>query len=145
MGKSTEWLAKRLAVVTRQLNSVAEDLNKSRSECFGIKHLIQENENLGEVLQQSGIRPKRLRVVYCERDCGECDFNSGSYCSSDCFDDEDDCEVKEVTESISFYTYKIDDGYLSGIVSDFSHANYNVISVTDETTGKVFYEYKEEE
>lgn len=147
--KSVEWLAKYHAQAIIALNEREEEANRLRMEKYGLEYLKEVNENLAKVLQENGIRPVKLRVKYRLRDCEKCaygEWDGDDYsCGEPVKSHEGECEYKEIIQNVAFYTYRIGDDWLTGIISDFRSAEYDVLSVTDERTGKVIYEYQEDE
>lgn len=107
--------------------------------------LLSENERLKDVLQDNGIRPKKLEVTYITEDCEHCGFYDSvdGSCAGNIWGD--NCPEKEVRETISFYSYIIDDGLLSGITSNFNNEKFNALEVRDGITGKVLYKFKDKE
>lgn len=117
---------------------------KQHAEKTAYDQIVRQNEILKDVLQDSGIRPKKLEITYVERDCERCSAynNLDGQCYCEAWGD-DDCEFKEVTATVSFYVYRIDDGTLSGITSSFEESEFDAIRVIDAKTGRKIYEYVE--
>ena len=111
--------------------------------------LLRQNEILKDVLQDAGIRPKRLEVSYIERDCEHCEAYDKEFdaCTSEAWyeEDEEDCKYKNVTATVAFYAYKIDNDMLEGITADFEHSTFDAIEVRDAKTGRVIYQYEKDE
>jgi len=127
----------------RICNARKEDKRKE-AKLEAYETLLKENERLKDILQDNGIRPKKLEVTYIADDCQHCQFYNRleDACEGNIWGD--DCITKEVRETVSFYSYKIDDDALSGITADFKEEEFNALEVRDGKTGKVLYEYKEE-
>ena len=120
------------------------EAHKERMEDFmkvrAAETLLRENEVLKDVLQQNGVRPKKLIVKYTVSDCDNCEFwNSMEKCCENYDRYMDDCPEREITQTIGFYTFCIDDGVLSGIEADFTNGEYNTLEIIDDKTGKILF------
>ena len=148
--KGAEWCAtqlwnarKKAADAGQAIKMYQREAWKERGERNFAYQIKKDNEHLKEILEENGIRPKKLRVYYRDADCPNCENNPENGGEWDCAYCEDDS--RQMVESISWYTYKIDDGYITGITSAFKSEDYECYKITDENTGEVLYECKEEE
>ena len=150
-----KWMSKGIDDAVNRLWTLQSELNQLANSCKEIRknaeineviacRLRVENERLKDVLQENGIRPKRLLVEYFKEDCENCDHSYyEDYNTPQCGAEEnwegEECTYKKVIETMSFYTYQIDDDELWGINSDFEEANFDVVKITDENTGRVVF------
>lgn len=107
------------------------------------RNIVKENETLKEIIEENGIRPHKLLVTYIERDCENCGNNgyyTGEWDCQGCGYIEGFGSWEKVVETISFYSYRIDEERLTGITSGFVDADFEVVRVEDANTGKVLYE-----
>lgn len=138
--KGLDWCVNKLAIKTDELERVRNRCRNLQEQLSKIKiesTVYEENQNLAEVLQANGIRPKRLRITYTSSDCETCQHYD---VDEACDFDSSYCNFKHFVESTGFYTYKIVDGYFEGIRSDFAKKSLYVKSVVDEDTGKTIWE-----
>ena len=154
--KKAEWKEKGIDWCITKLWSTREDAKKTRkelAELFGIKNYLydvrRENEALKNVLEENGIRATKLRVYYKDKGYTRmCLLREDVADCPNCF--EENCEGNEkidychdCIETISWYSYKIDNGKIEGIVSNFCKDEYECYKIIDERTGEVLYEEKE--
>lgn len=157
--KGTEWCAKQLWEA-RKVNQRTENekqvwkrkaMHSWSQQKVDVYLLEAANANMANVLRENGIKPTRLRVTYISRDCDNCECKpEDGYESDVCFNCGDIWngrphweEESEHIESISFYTYSINNGYLSGITSQFNSVrDYYLRKVVDERTGEVIGEWE---
>lgn len=166
--KGAEWCATQLYEARRYLTKERRKNTEIHKE---LKHLEAQsmvdndilrhsNKIMSEVLEENGIRPTRLRITYLCRDCDHCDYGEWDDDDHECHCSEigwynfPNCDEliggdivrgaeKAVTESIAFYTYKIDNGFLSGITGLFEHKyGYDLVKVVDEKTGEIIGEWE---
>lgn len=108
------------------------------------KTLKEQNECLAEILQTNGIRPKMLEISYIANNCEKCaEYNAAE--DACCGFVDVDCRYKNITETIAFYAYKIDDGLISGITKDFERIGIDAIEIREFETGRLIYKYEEED
>lgn len=154
--KGIDWLANQLWLqrnrhleMNQNLNTVERELRQVKSENEITQTVKQQNRNLAKILEENGIRPAQLRITYQEKDCKGCkfgsDLGSGEYdCYSD-FQDYEYCPKKKIVETVSFYTYKIDNDVICGILNTFDgRGEYDVLKVVDCKTGEVIWEREAE-
>ena len=102
--------------------------------------LNKKNENMGRVLKEYGLMPKRLVVTYQVNDCSGCGYMGGD--EEECYDCEPD-KIERVG-TFSFYTFDVDeDGGLTGICSDFSDESLDVLEIRDMDSGVLLWKYKD--
>lgn len=118
--------------------------NKCRRNNVDIVRLISAETSvkcLEEILHYNGIKPQRLIVRYYDYTCKGCPGYSPFY--DDICDKSQTCEghyVKKV-EEISLYCMSVDgDGFLQGITTEFSRAQFDTIEILDANTGKTLWE-----
>lgn len=156
--KIAEWKAKGIDWLANQLwqqrnNHI--DMNKRygqlesrlwhvKAENEVVEIIKQQNFNIARILEESGIKPTKLRITYQEKDCHDCEDYDGQDCVSD-FPDYECCPKKRIVQTVSFYAYRVDAGVLTGIVSDFKTRNeYDVLKIVDERTGEGIWEKADE-
>lgn len=153
--KGAEWCATQLWNARKALSDERERYRKLRHERAesDVNYYIleQSNEIMARVLADNGIRPARLRITYLDCDCLHCPDNGDIY-GEDAWDCAG-CGTKidgetwrkreaEVTESLAFYTYTIDGGYLRGVTSLFEEKEYDLLKIVDERTGEIIGEWE---
>lgn len=123
-----------------------KEISKYRAEREMYDGLLMQNERMAEVLQENGIRPKQLEIKYITQNCEKCPCYDSmeEACTSECYGD-DGCEFKEVTVTIGFYVFEIDDGVINGITSKFDRQEFNAVEIRDAKTGRILYRYSDEE
>ena len=129
----------------RRMYEVRKHEAGEKAKLAAFDTLLRENEILKDILQDNGIRPKKLEVTYIDNDCKHCQFYDPvrDACGGSMW--ADDCIEKEVRETICFYAYKIDGDMLSGITAGFKEEEIDALEIRDGKTGKILYEYKENE
>lgn len=142
--KGVEWCAARLWEAREMNKKYEREIKILNYEKF--THIDREVEKTNTILmhtlEENGIRPIPLRIEYYENEC--------EYITDDCPYDYIPCEecnnykTHHYIGRVTFYSYKIDNGLLTGITSDFTEKDFYVYKVTDERTGEVFYENNEE-
>ena len=146
--KGAEYCANRLWQCRNELKKERERrrLYFKEAHVFTAKHALVEdvmkaNQNLKTALEENGITPVKLRLYYLFRehdeDCEECCFEFCDVCAEK--------EEVEYIESLAFYTYKISDGFIHGIVSNLSERFIDCYKIVDDRTGEVIYEMEQEE
>ena len=120
--------------------------SKYRAQREMYDEVLMQNERMAEVLQENGIRPKRLEIKYITQNCEKCPYYDSleGACTSECYGD-DGCEFKEVTVTIGLYVFEIDDGVIKGITSKFDHQEFDAVEIRDAKTGRLLYRYSDEE
>ena len=150
--KGAEWCAAQLWNARKALSDEREHYRKLRHEIAesNVDYYIleQSNEIMARVLADNGIRPARLRITYLDCDCLHCpdNYEEEAWDCAGC-GVEIDGEIwrkheVEVTESLAFYTYTIDGGYLRGVTSLFEEKEYDLLKIVDERTGEVIGEWE---
>ncbi len=135
--RDKEWLMQRLWE-TRNQNT---DLMKKRM--VFIDHDIKEiNDNLAKILTDNGIRPHSLIIEYIVHDCESCIYFDDGECNYEGYDDL--CEYKNIVKTVSFYSFEIDNDYITGINSKFESEGFSVIKVIDSNTSTILYEKESE-
>ena len=159
IGKGAEWCANQLYLARMQRSEAYErnrnlekEVRTLRSRVHNDLYILERaNKIMADVLGENGIRPTRLRITYLDTDCVHCpcrgsEDGEGWDCLG-CGEEVNGTIIreteKEVTESIAFYTYKIDDGMLQGITSHFEESEqYDLLKAVDEKTGEVLGEWE---
>lgn len=134
--KGAEWCAKKLYETRRTCDDLRGRVNCLSADKDKLSMLEDANEAMAKVMKERGVKPRLLEVTY--RDDHICD-------GYDCENDECDfCKDAMRTKTMSFYTYDISDGWLTGITAKFEDMDYLVKKVIDLTTNRVIYEYTQE-
>ena len=147
LAKGPEWLAKQLWDARKALKNIQEECKKLREEnqrlavenhsAVAIK---SENRNMCRVLEDHGIFPTRLRLDVLERDCENCGYIIHDICEgpTDCGEGHFE-QARHIVESVNFYSYRLDDGWIKGLTSKFEEKGLRVVKCVDEKTGDVLY------
>lgn len=153
--KGAKWCASKLYEARADnrefLNRISEDFDDRVKDILQGKNntLKEVNDNLKTVLEENGIRPTKLRVYYQSFDCQNCSkgerYEGRWICGNEDPWWEDNCPVRNHVDSISFYTYAIDNGYIEGITSKFKRIRIDAIKIVDERTGEVLCNYMGDE
>lgn len=147
MKKEPIWLAEQLWSARKNAKNAREEVSEYREKLWklerqndSVNEIQEANKIMADVLEQNGIRPTRLRLTYIFHDCDNCKYDEDDWYVCDNCDEE-----KEYVESISFYTYKVHDGFLEGITSQFKEEEYELVKLVDERTGEVIGEWKKDD
>lgn len=156
--KGDEWLAGKLFDERAKAQELREEIRLKNNDLVRRSLYVAEesvirkiNRNLADVLEENGVRPHRYRITYEVKNCAACDSweyddRVDEYHCSDFFRyNDDDCVFDTIVETIPFYSYKIVNDELKGIVSDFSKRDFDVVKLADETTGEIVWERDDEE
>lgn len=149
--KGAEWCAERLWTVQQECNRAKKSekrhrydrIKKVKEQEIDCTLLLKANDNLRKLLELNGIRPTRLRVTYVARSCIGCPYVKDAECRLSW--DECDYGWENVVETISYYDYKIEGGYLAGITSTFENTGLSVLKVVDVNSEEVLYEEEQDE
>ena len=143
LSKGAEWCANQLWNARKENDTIRKEMDRLRGELTQsrITNMTagtykEANHLMNEVLVGHNIFPVRLTLYFRENDCSGC-------AEYDCFE----CEPpkKEVIETVSMYTMRIEDGFLEGITSDFKSRGVECFKITNTDTGEILYEEREEE
>ena len=149
--KGAEWCAKRLwdaKEETKRAISAKESYRKEVKELEIRNELSRtinaENEILRMVLEENGIRPRQLILWVEDKPCDTCQelFGEDTYCMH-----EGECRKEDVklVLTVSWYVFRISDGYINGITSRLKSKGYNCTKIVDGRSDAVLYEAKTEE
>lgn len=146
--KEPIWLAEQLWSARKNAKNARKEANEYREKVWklerendSVSEIQEANKSMAYVLEKNGIRPTKLRLTYIDHDCETC--KNDHY---DCWYERGECEnEKEYVESISFYTYKVEEGFLEGITSQFKEGEYDLVKLVDERTGEVIGEWKKDD
>ena len=138
-----EWCAKKLFEARQELHKIRlENKHSTLYECkrYRLKsalseRVMEENSAMAEVLEKNGIRPTFLRCFYVAKPCEDCDREECHY-----YECEDEAEY---VDSIAWYLWRIKDGTIEGVLTDFSSKSLDCYKIIDEKTGKVLYQSRE--
>lgn len=142
--KGVEWCANQLWNARRENNTLREDMEKLRRECFRNEITLRMSEAYKEsnylmhdVLVYHHIFPTKLTLHFRENDCEGCYEET----TEECFY----CEPpqKEIVETAYLYTVRIENGYLEGITSEFKRKGVDCFKIVNTDTGEILYEEKE--
>ena len=143
--KGTDWLVRQLWVARKSVDYYRRYRGLDANEIRIDEEINRINENMAEVMIESGIRPRKLIVTYQTTNCQGCEYSHfGEDGCQDPFAYPYSCEFKTTTRTISFYGFKIDNGYLDGITSKFKDVHLDVLRVIDDVSNEIIFEYKEE-
>lgn len=154
--RGARWCAEQLWNAKKRIEDIKEEKR------LGIEHRIDDdikawnydvvkkaNYTLKCVLEEAGIFPTKLTLFYRGTYCEKCPSNSENG------GDEDSCGYCNtetmppviIVKTLSFYTYKITDGDIEGITTNFEDgvSRYECFKIVNEKTGEVLYEASEEE
>lgn len=146
--KGPEWMANQLWLARKENHNLREDWKKcfeelKRGSCD--TYALQEaNNNLAEILSKNGIKPVQYimrYVVSCERD----NTDGEEMCEAYLWDNLacDTCEERsEITETVSFYGFSIEDGVINAIDEKFGTMRCSVKELRNEETGTMIYKKK---
>ena len=147
LSKGAEWCANQLWNARKENDTIRKDMDRLRKELAQseITNMTAEaykeaNHLMNEVLVGHNIFPIRLTLYFRENDCSGCVEGEGAYSCCECIPPE-----KEIIETVSMYTMRIEDGYLEGITSDFKERGVECFKITNTDTGEILYEEREEE
>lgn len=150
--KGLEWCVNKLWLdrqETARLKATFNDAVRYRHYTSAIEQenevLKDANKKLKTVLEDRNITPDRLRITYQDKDCENCEYWDADEGCTAWADYDEDCKHKNIVETVSFYTYKIDDGFITGIRKDLKEAGYDLLKAVDTKTGEVLYEYEGDE
>ena len=145
MKKAPEKLAATICELRESLRIAdyrIEEETRRRAEAEEkVRNLEEETAALKAVLEQCSPKKHNLIISYYGPNCDGC---AGCYDDIDP-DGENDCNCDDITETASFYTFRITPDKVSGVLTDFTHEEFSVpAKVVDADTGAVLYEAGEE-
>lgn len=129
--KGAEWCAKKLYAARQELDFEKHKNRRIESRLWEQSGINEVNENLKKILEKNGIRPIKLRLYYRECTAEECE---------DCYECEGCEDYIETISQVSFYSYKITDGNIKGILHDFNSEQFECHKIVDDRTGEVIWE-----
>lgn len=126
---------------TRKLLDMQNDdlrrLERYRAESV-VVHKV--NMNLEEILKENGIKPIPLVVTFKTKECRNCDLDGYDLDCSTCRPG-----IIHPTETMSFFSFSVDEESLYGINAELEKINLKAISVVDRRTGRVLWERKDDD
>ena len=147
LSKGAKWCADQLWNARKENDTIRKDMDRLRKELAQseITNMTagaykEANHLMNEVLVGHNIFPVRLTLYFRENDCSGCAEGEGSYSCFECIPPE-----KEIIETVSMYTMRIEDGYLEGITSDFKSRGVECFKITNTDTGEILYEERKKE
>ena len=145
--KTPEQLAESVYSLQESLEEARKRIDEEellyRLEKDRANKLEETVKRMKEVIEHHAPKPTRLIIRYygenCEECHGECFKNSNDpvFCSS--------CPMEDMTETASFYTFRITSEHITGVLTDFTLADFGCPEkVIDADTGAVLYEQEVE-
>ena len=144
--KGLEWCALRLYECRNNCKDKKEQIDLYRNERARLRREVKiaelikhKNLNLAKVLEENGITPYKLTVYYKDTFCGY--PSEGCPYIHECWPCEDCSNLKtsNIIEKTSWWVYKVTDGCITGIASNFESKQLECQKIINESTGEILF------